>query len=266
MNDKYQTDHHSNPSLMDRFIDGLLSDAETEEFLANTETRQEALRQLELQNKIDESLKRSFAFEPLSEQVIALSVLGNSSSNLQSASHQNSLFSRLTSVGENPLFKLALAASLLLAMGASIWMYSGPGQIDAHFQPRSLAMLYEETKDRGFRPYYNCEDQQRFADTFEKRHGQRLALAEMPEGSRMLGISYPGGVSRGTTAMLGEVDGNPVMVFVDEASNRDQAIVSVDPDSKLNVFPVEKNGLIFYEVTPLSSARMIQYFEFIERQ
>ena len=84
----------------------------------------------------------------------------------------------------------------------------------------------------------------------------------MPQGTRMLGLSYPGGISRNTTAMLGEVDGKQVMVFVDDADNRDQVIASVDQDSNLNVFPVEKNGLVFCEVTPLSDPKMIQYFKF----
>ena len=104
----------------------------------------------------------------------------------------------------------------------------------------------------------------RFADTFEVRHGHRLALSEMPPGTRMLGISYPGGISPNTTAMLGEVDGTPVMVFVDDAANRDQVIESVEQGLDLNVFLVEENGLIFCEVTPLDSARMIQHFEFLE--
>ncbi len=266
MNDQHQPNNHSDPALMDRFLDGLLNDAEAEEFLSNPETRQEAARQLELQNNIDEALRRSFEFEPLSAETVTQQALGSLLGKSQSGPQANGLLSKLNSVAESSVFKVVLAASLLIAIGAVGWMYSGPKVIGPEFRPRSLAMLYEETKDRGFRPYYNCEDPQRFSDTFEARHGHRLALSELPEGSRMLGLSYTGGVSRNTTAMLGEVDGNPVMVFVDEASERDQAIASVDTGSNLNVFLVEKNGLIFCEVTPLDSARLIQYFEFLEKR
>jgi hypothetical protein len=71
----------------------------------------------------------------------------------------------------------------------------------------------------------------------------------------MLGLSYPGGLSRDTTAMLSEVEGEPVMVFVDRAS-ADFAGAAMDADPALNVFRDERDGLVFYEVTPLDSPQM----------
>jgi len=266
MNEKQNTNNLSEDDLLERFIDGLMSEAEAEAFLASTEDRDQALRQREIQNEIDNSLRRSFKFDAVSADVVTEQILSGFPSKSPKGIHSNSLSSNLASVQKNPLFKLAIAASLLLAIGlCGFWIYGGSGSVEPHFQPRSLAMVYQETNDRGFRPYYNCEDEKRFADTFESRHGHRLALSsEMPDGTGMLGISYPGGISRNTTAMLGEVDGNPVMVFVDDATNRGNVIQAVEPGSNLNVFVVEKNGLIFCEVTPLDSAKLILHFEFPE--
>lgn len=266
MSESQQPAEFPNSDLLERFIDGLMTDAEADKFLAGIDDPQAAIDQRELQNQINESLNRSFKVDALDEEVLTRQFTQAAPAGHRNASEKNSSLSKTETLQQKPWFKLALAASLLLAISFGLWKYSDSGQVEAHFQPRALAVLYQETKDRGFKPYYNCEDEQRFADTFQTRHGHRLALSDMPAGSRMLGLSYPGGISRNTTAMLGEVDGNPVMVFVDAASNRDHVIQSVGPDSKLNVFLVEKNGLIFCEVTPLSSAKLIPHFEFGETQ
>jgi hypothetical protein len=271
MSEKQLPTNPSDAELMEMFIDGLMSDAEAEQFLANTSDPQEALRQREFQNQIDEALCRSFKFDAIDEDVLTQKITGDllldSPAPSTVESHKTTSRRKLAAVQGTPWFKAALAASLLLAIGFGAWMGGGSRPTEIGFTPRALAMVYQETKSRGFRPYYNCnDDEKRFADTFQARHGQRLALSSMPEGTRMLGLSYPGGISRNTTAMLGEVDGRSVMVFVDDANHRDQAIVSVEQDSNLNVFRVEKNGLIFCEVTPLSAPRLIQHFEFPDSQ
>ena len=258
-----QTSDFSEPDLLERFIDGLMTEAEAEEFLANTEDREEALRQREFQSKINASLMRSFKTDSISAEVVTGQILDGFPSNSSEDSYANSLRPKRTSVRDNPLFKLALAASLLLAIGIGAWMYNGAsGRVEPVFESVALAELYQNTNG----PYYDCEDDERFANTFDSKLGQRLVLSDMPEGTQMLGISYPGGISRNTVAMHGEVDGTPVMVFVDNAGNRGQVIDSVEQDSNLKVFVVEKDGLIFCEVTPLDSAKMIQYFEFLETQ
>ena len=80
----------------------------------------------------------------------------------------------------------------------------------------------------------------------------------------MLGISYLGGLSRKTTAMLCAVDDRDVIVFVENAENDQPNIALANDDPGLNVYSVSKNGLIFYEVTPFRSSQMIDYFEFLD--
>ena len=228
MNDKLQTTDNDPEDSLERFIDGLMSEAEAADFLAGLDNPEEALNQLELQSQINDSLCRSFGFEALGEDALISQVSAGLASKVPTEPHVNSPSLKLDSVSQSPWLKMALAASLLLAIGFATWTFSKPNQIDVHFRPQALASLYLDTKARGFRRYYNCKDPMRFADTFEVRHGHRLALSEMPPGTRMLGISYPGGISPNTTAMLGEVDGTPVMVFVDDAANREQVSVTVE--------------------------------------
>jgi hypothetical protein len=58
--------------------------------------------------------------------------------------------------------------------------------------------------------------------------------------------------------MLCETDGRPVMVFVDRA-DKDQPIADKSSDPQLRVFREERDGLVFYEVTPLDRPTMTQY-------
>ena len=121
---------------------------------------------------------------------------------------------------------------------------------------RPLAEVYREIVADGFEPYYECREADRFADTFARRQGVPLALLPLPAGVRMLGLSYPGGLSRDTTGMLCEVDHQPVMVFVDRA-DADNPAAADGADAATRVFRTERAGLVFYEVTPLDGPRVM---------
>jgi len=151
---------------------------------------------------------------------------------------------------------------VLLAMSLGIWFNSGAGPIEVGFTPRPLASVYSEKVDRGFTPYYYCEDDSRFAELFSTKLGQALALAEMPAGREMIGISQLGGISRVTVAMLCKVDGQNVLVFVDRVGEPGFEWATANTNDGLNVFVEERNGLVFCEVTPLDSAKMIEFFRF----
>jgi hypothetical protein len=60
--------------------------------------------------------------------------------------------------------------------------------------------------------------------------------------------------------MLGEVDGHPVIVFVDRSDVGQLDAVTKGTDD-LNVFVVERDGLVFAEVSPLNESKMIQYMK-----
>ncbi len=155
--------------------------------------------------------------------------------------------------------RLGWAAAGLAAAAAIAWLvvanpFGRTRTDNPNFAARPLADLYRETVANGFEPAYQCEEADRFADTFARRQGAALKLLKLPVGMRMLGLAYPGGLSPDTTAMLCLVDGQRVMVFVDRA-DVDRSLAQSHSDEKLRIFRHERDGLVFYEVTPLDRAR-----------
>lgn len=248
-------DHNDN--LLDRYLDGLMSQQEADKFLQQVDA--EELRKAEkLQAKVDQSLKSMLSGLSVDEEAIKNEYLRNEEENaaeLKTAGPQEPTRSSFT--------KLALAALLLVAAGLSIWFNSQPQQLALKFEPSPLTDIYAK-KIENFRPYYVCDDKERFAQTFVSKIGIPLALAKLPTDRSMLGLSYLGGISRNTVAMLSQVQGEDVIVFVDRETEPgvDVGVKSTDPS--LNVFVQRKNGLVFVEVTPLESAELIDYFEFLE--
>ena len=121
-------------------------------------------------------------------------------------------------------------------------------------------MIYRETIESGFRPYYFCEDEDRFRLTFEKRQIVPLRLAQMPSDRRMVSLSYLGGLSRNTTAILCYSASKPVVVFVDRLeTDTSTAVDDADPD--VNVLRKQLGDLVLYEVTPLESATIVEFLE-----
>lgn len=151
----------------------------------------------------------------------------------------------------------ATAAAVLLSL--SLWPADRGRGVGPHFEPAPLVDLYRDAVAEGFEPYYECRDDARFAAVFAKRQGAPLALATMPEGRHMLGLSYPGGFSRNTTAMLCEVEGRPVMVFVDQEANDQPRLVQAPDGSGLSIFKSGLPGLVVYEVTPLEEPTAAPY-------
>lgn len=240
-----------NSDQLEAYLDNLLTDEEAQLFLSKPENRQQLLDQQELQNKIDESIRLTFRFDPRSETQI---------SQLADEFEIGKLTHHRKQRRQN-LIRLAIAASLFVFAGAVIWQVTKGWRVDEpFFQSKSLTRIYVETVDRGFKPYYECHDQKRFSDVFEKRQGLPLVLGELPQGSRMLGLSYLGGLSRHTTAMLCEVNDKSVMVFVDNLAHDATDVSVTRGDAKLNIFREVKNGLVFYEVTPLDKSTMVEHF------
>ena len=253
---------------LEMYLDGMLPESDREAFLEKCDHEQ--LKQAQAtQNQIDDSLRAMFQFDPLeSEQVQELTRKAFESDSSVSGEEKLSPIvtpkeNESSSAGRRMVIAV-LAASILGIVGGGMWLMNGDSRVDPYFEKQSVALLYQRTVEAGFQPYYNCKDPQRFKNTFEFRLGKKMQLAEaeMPEGTRMLGLSYLGGTSRDGTAMLGEVDGHQVVVFVDRSS-AGQPDVSTEGTEGLNVFVVERDGLVFAEVSPLPESKMIQYLRVV---
>ncbi|MCG8648788.1 MAG: hypothetical protein MI861_03085 [Pirellulales bacterium] len=152
---------------------------------------------------------------------------------------------------------VACALAACIAVVLTIWNHNRP-QLQPFFEPRPLVALYQETIDSGFEPYYFCEDDERFAHTLEQRQGTPLVLRDLPPDRRMIGLSYLGGLSRETTAILCYVADQPVVVFVGRSGN-DQAKVTTPAGSNLYVHRAEIDQLVVYEVSPFSESKISDF-------
>jgi anti-sigma factor RsiW len=238
---------------VDAYLDGNLEPAEREAFERRLSAHPEVASTIALQAEIDAALKRLYPVPQVSQQqmreVLDAAAIEAPTQTERGLPLPN--WSRPIRIG-----LVGLAAGLAWVIVA--WQGGNQTAITPFFQPRPVALIYQDVVENGFQPYYECHEADRFAATFQRRQGQALRLAELPAGSRMLGLSYAGGLSRETTAMLCDIDGQPVMVFVDRLAN-DHPIASQHEASTLHVHRVARDGLVFYEVTPFEAARVIDH-------
>ncbi|MGI9427620.1 MAG: anti-sigma factor family protein [Bythopirellula sp.] len=240
---------------MDAYLDGLITADEREKFEQRLRSQPELESEIQRFGEIDLSAKRLFPTEQVPETHVQELIEGHNSSRQTTIP----LTSKSESSDSKSTLRIALVAlAAVLAWILVAWQWDTASVQTPYFERRPMAEVYHEILESGFEPYYECRDDQRFSDTFLRRQGQALSLAALPPGSQMLGLSYAGGLSRETTAMLCRVDGKPVMVFVDQLEN--DAPLALQHDSgKTNVYRVARDGLVFYEVTPFGSARVIEY-------
>ena len=205
-----------------------------------------------MQSQIDDALRRQFEASVPTEHTIAewmREVRSDDPAPVDTA--------RAVSTRDRRTW-IALTVAVAIAGVIITWQLANRRQREPFFEPRPLAEIYRETLAHGFKPYYECHDQERFAFTFATRQGQPLQLAQLPADRRMLGLSYSGGLSRDTTAMLCRVQGQPVIVFVDRLE-ADQVLAVQNSGPDLHVLRKEYHGLVFYEVTPFAESQMMDY-------
>jgi len=232
---------------LEAYLDGLINEPDREDFEREADSERRA--QVNLQTRIDESLRRLFPVNAGSEE------------HLQEVADAICYQPVALPLYRRPvawISGLVAAASIAVIITFSSSLNAPRPQ--PFFSPTPVAELYQKAVKNGFEPYYECRDDARFTAVFARRQGIPLQLLPMPDGSRMLGLSYPGGLSRNTTAMLCEVDEQPVMVFVDRLE-KDQEVADRQavPSIEWNVFRSVRDGLVFYEVSPFEVPRVAKY-------
>ena len=234
---------------LERYLDGQLSPEENAEIEAHLRSDPTAARQVKMQHQIDERLRAQFVAPPMTahriEQLLCdeTMVAAGDSSQRQSITERNRRVRMLVGV---------IAASIAIAYFSR---FAIQPEVKPYFEPRSLVTIYKETVDQGFRPYYFCEDAERFAMTFAKRQQTPLVLEELPADRHMVGLSYPGGLSRDTTAILCYADQKPVVVFVDRSEFDNESVVAVQENQGFYVHKRLLSDLVIYEVSPFPQSK-----------
>lgn len=231
--------------------------ADFEEILANDT---ELAIQVDAQRAIEQRLRQVFSVAEKSVTEIESWLPDADSVNAPDA--KVVITSQLKSNGTIRRHRRSAIAVMIIATSALVlllFQWGKNSSIQPYFQRQSLAQLYRETVRHGFEPYYYCEDEERFAKTFLDRQRVALRLKPNPE-SEMIGLSYPGGLSRLTTAMLCLVQGEPVIVFIDQLDTDDRSLAESEPQD-LFVHRAELGGLVLYEVSPFDAPKMMSSLE-----
>ena len=260
-------------SLLDGFLDDTLTPEQREVVEKAIKTDAELATDIDLQNRIDQSLQKMFVpqqvptFDFAAIKAAAEADVATDGNDvvvdldlLAAAEGADRLNNRTL-----PNSKIRIAKVLVAALAASlVWGFFGVqlfrnGPTEIAFERRPLVEVYQDCVDGGFQPYWVCDNEKLFASTFEKRQGVALKLAEMPPGMKMVGLAYLAGVSRQSTSLLAEVDGEQVIVFVDRIANDGELESGDFADASLNVYKSRKNGLVFYEVSPLENPEVMDF-------
>lgn len=233
-------------SKLDAYLDRALPADERDAMKRELDVSPELRAAVELQGRIDESLRRSFApSKPPAELLSRLS----DAAGVQPPAKPRSRWLKIAAV--------AIAATIVWAVVG--WQFFAGRFKTPNYDPNTpLETIYATSVADGFKPKWVCDDPHEFASTFQTRQGQPLLLADLPPGTKMAGLAYFGGLSRYTTAMLARVDGQPVLVFVDKAS-ADTHPAEPSATSGLHLFRKELGPLVLYELTPLDHPSVMDY-------
>lgn len=135
-------------------------------------------------------------------------------------------------------------------------------------QPGALALstYFDSIVAGGMTPDYVCKDDAEFVDYSRKAFGLPL-LARGDATVEIIGWTGYGetlkhlGVSRGARTILARVDGRPVVVLIDRAdSGAPGPRLDSNAKGRLQLFTRRLDGLVLYEITPLSRPAAVDRF------
>jgi len=244
------------PEQLEAYLDEQMTPAEANVFEQKLRGNPAMQKEIALQQNIDQSLHR--AFTPPAPSEALLSLLQDASSNQEKATIRRDQRPTKRPV-RTVLFVLAAVAAWVI-VGWRFLDVMGPAD---GYRELALAEIYENRVQNGFKPKWVCEDDREFAETFFDRNGQAILMKTLPEGTEMVGLAYLAGVGPKTTTLMARVDGQPVMVFVDRAEE-DAAPDKPGWFSGLSLFREQRDGLVFYELTPLNQSQIIQWLQPVE--
>jgi hypothetical protein len=267
--------------LLERFIDGTLNGEELA-FVEDRIEKDPAIRdQLELQSRIDDSLRRMCTIEKIPMPAIPAdipSVIHNDVPMEPPApipfrdphatvSEPKQGLQRSSAWTGTPWKRwgiLAMAAALLLTFAG---LYRGYWDAKVpDFRLMEPVAMYDRLVRTGFTPAVICKTEPEFARLVREKLGSALVATATP-GIEVLGWGYQDDydgspISPRTMMLLTRVEGTNVLVLMDETS-RDRDL-EVPEGSAMRIFRREIGPLVTYEVTPLDQPRVLQTLRQIE--
>lgn len=239
--------------LLDRYLDGLLTELELRAFEAELSRNPALMAQVDRQRTIDAALKREFTPPPAGTQF--------------APTRATAPTLRFPTGPKAQRWRLGIAAAVLLALGG-LWIYLQNTVYRERPQIAAINVVYNHLVGSGYTPEWVCKDDREFAESVDNRLGQPLLVASGLPGIEILGWAYAttadgqpkqgyGGtpISENTMILMTRVDGREVLVLVDRLkADRSPEIA---PESTLRIHRREVGKLVLYEISPFDQARVI---------
>ena len=241
-----------------RFHDGLLSPQEQAEIMEEAQTNMDLAAALEREAQLNAMLERVFQPPAPTFQGDSLKEAGKSNQATSGTSETKSAANFNKTKWRVAL--LALAATVAWVLFGWQWFFQNK-DVELAYVQRPLTEVYQTCVEEGFQPYWICDEDEVFAETFRRRQGVALKLPEFPKGSMMAGLSYLAGLSEESTSMLAYVNEKPVIVIIDKQQNDWGPPIGYDEASRLYVFRDQRAGLALYEVSPYAESNLLEYFQ-----
>jgi hypothetical protein len=144
---------------------------------------------------------------------------------------------------------MALAAALVLCVTGGMW-FALASRISGSER------LYRTLAAANYRPDWVCSTDEQFVEILRYRLGDAF-LVNADAAVALIGWKYvreP--LSIQALALMAKVDGDHSVVLVDRLIN-DKPLEEPSPGSGLKLFRREIGGLVLYEITPLSTPRLL---------
>lgn len=234
---------------LDAYLDRLLDPIASAAFERAVDDDTDLARALVLQDRVDDALRRVLSM-PSSDALAGLLPAAPAAPTAP-----------LESIGSRAGWRpWVMAASVLLTV-AGVWLVwsalaprPGPPSPYRLQAQRTIGNFYELKIDGGFSPDWRCEDDAQFREAFANQFRQPLAMRDAPAVTA-LGIGYCYTLSPGTMYVLAEVEGEPVIVFVDHADAVETPPLA--PGGGVHMHRGRAGALVLYELSPFDTPRVI---------
>jgi hypothetical protein len=150
---------------------------------------------------------------------------------------------------------LALAAAVVLAIGAGVWLARESAL--AHERGVQLIAYYHEQVNLGLTPQWVCTDDANFRVYTQSRFGAPMTFTPPPAGLALIGWTYVRGPMRTPTnaVLMATRDTTPVLVIVEKREHAPRVTPPVD--AGLHIYRRDLAHVTLFEISPRATPSVL---------
>jgi hypothetical protein len=250
--------------LLEMYLDGMLKGDQLVSFQRMLADDPSLRAEVDLQHRINASLKREFAYEPPAHKITLPSndapALRLDRTSEAASLHAGQPATKRHAPNRRLQWLLAAAAMLALVVGVQRVFFPS-GQPAFETPDRTHARLV----NLGFQPEFVCTTDPEFQATVREQFGEALSLAPLAPGAgadpiQLVGWAYGDNytsriLGERTLVLMARVSGEPVIVLIDHLSN--DRVLRLDDASRLSLNRARIGQLVVYEVSPLPEPALL---------